>query len=151
MDEIYSIQVCGEVVEIYGDLTIEEAFDFINFFDKKGYKSLVLGNENSTIRMMRKNREEIRCETRKKETEEEESMYYRLYESEKQEHEKTKNKLKQAESLLKEFTTEASDKFDKLKKNIESLEKQIILSKLQNDKVVQDLLNKEFGNYFGEI
>ena len=31
MRERYSIEVTDEVVEIFGDLTIEEAFDFLSF------------------------------------------------------------------------------------------------------------------------
>ena len=47
--ERYSIEVSEGTVVIYGYLTIEEMFDFMNFFDKKGYQSAIPGWENSTL------------------------------------------------------------------------------------------------------
>lgn len=58
MIERYSIEVNDCLVEIRGTLTIEEAFDFLNFFDKKGYTNVVEGDQNSTIRMLKMNKEE---------------------------------------------------------------------------------------------
>lgn len=51
MDKRYSIEVNDEAIEMYGELTIEEAFDFLNFFDKKGFKYLIASENNSTISM----------------------------------------------------------------------------------------------------
>lgn len=48
MHERYSIEAKDESIMIYGDLSIEEAFDFLSFFERKGFKRLTLGSENST-------------------------------------------------------------------------------------------------------
>lgn len=49
MLERYSIEVSDGAVVIYGNLSIEEAFDFLNFFDKKGYNSIGVGHQNSAL------------------------------------------------------------------------------------------------------
>jgi hypothetical protein len=49
MLERYSIEVGEGCVIIYGTLTIEEAFDYLNFFDKKGYNSVGPGYQNSAL------------------------------------------------------------------------------------------------------
>jgi len=54
-NERYSIEVSEDIVVIHGKLTIEEAFDFLNFFEKKGFDEVVVGHENSCLRLLKKN------------------------------------------------------------------------------------------------
>lgn len=137
----YSIEVDEEIVEIYGNLTIEEAYDFINFFDKKGYKTLTPGSENSTIRLWKKDYHEHVAELRKKENLEDETMYHDFFESEKKEHQKTKNKLEQVESLVNLMFVEESDKVKTLKAKIDVLEKHLKQTKLADNPEFQKILN----------
>lgn len=137
----YSIEVDEEIVEIYGNLTIEEAYDFINFFDKKGYKTLTPGSENSTIRLWKKDYKELLEEINKKEKEEEEETYKSLYKKEEEYHRCTKNQLEQVESLVKLMFNEESDKVKVLKDKIYVLEKHLKQTKLADNPEFQKILN----------
>lgn len=129
----YSIEVDEEIVEIYGNLTIEEAFDFINFFDKKGYKTLTPGSENSTIRLWKKDYKEFLHEMKRKDAEEEEETYHYLFKKEEEHHKQTKERLEQVESLLKLMFVEESDKVKTLKGKIDVLEKHLKQTKLADN------------------
>jgi hypothetical protein len=99
MHEKYSINVCEESVEIYGDLTIEETFDFLSFFERKGYKSVVMGCENTTLRMLNTDQKEVIYDTFVKDLKEEILCYQDLFTKERESHEKTLEKLKEVEAL----------------------------------------------------
>ena len=58
MRETYFIEVTDESVEIYGELTIKETFDFLSFLERKGYKSVILGTKNSTLHMLKRDQKE---------------------------------------------------------------------------------------------
>lgn len=137
----YSIEVDEEIVEIYGNLTIEEAFDFINFFDKKGYKTLTVGSENSTLRLWKQDYQEFIQELRKKDKLEEEELYKSLYKKEEEIHIQTKTKLEQVESLIKLMCKEESDKVKTLKSQINVLEKHLKQTKLADNPEFQKILN----------
>ena len=49
--ERYSIDVSDFNVLIHGELSIREAFDFLNYFEKEGYNRLIPGDENSCLHM----------------------------------------------------------------------------------------------------
>lgn len=106
MSEKYSIHVYENVVEIFGELTIEEAFDFLNFFEKKGYKSLSIGLENTTLRMTNKDQQKEIIDQRILDLKDEVNDYKKFLESEQDRHEKTKYKLKEAEVLIKNIIEE---------------------------------------------
>lgn len=53
-NEKYSIEVSDGVVTIHGTLTVEEAFDFLSFYDKKGFDEVTWGEENSCLRLINK-------------------------------------------------------------------------------------------------
>ena len=85
MTERYSIEVNDDSVIIYGDLTIEETFDFLNFYERKGFTCVCVGIENSTLCMFKKNFAKDEIETEQKKLDEknefEESYYCQsLYE-----------------------------------------------------------------------
>lgn len=106
MRERYSIEVTDEIVEIYGDLTIEETFDFLSFFERKGYKSVVLGSENSTLRMMKRDQEEVIEKQYILDLKDEIEDYKRSFKIEEERHDETKEKLKSVERLLKDLMSE---------------------------------------------
>lgn len=49
----YSIHVNEEEVLIFGELTIREAFDFLSFYEREGYTQVTLGQDNSTLRILK--------------------------------------------------------------------------------------------------
>ncbi len=57
MQERYSMEVNDDCVKIYGTLTIEETFDFLNFFEKKGFNSIGIGYQNSSLMMYKESTE----------------------------------------------------------------------------------------------
>lgn len=66
IDERYSIQVADDYILFHGNMTIEEAFDFMNFYEKKGFNEVSIGEENSCLCLMKRDRqEEERSEIKK--------------------------------------------------------------------------------------
>jgi len=57
MEEKYTIRVCDERVEIEGDLTIRDAFDFLSFFDQQGFNTLVRNCDGETITLSKRDLE----------------------------------------------------------------------------------------------
>lgn len=53
----YEIYATEQDIKIYGDLTIEEAFDFLNYFEKKGFNVITSGQQNSTLHFSHSNNE----------------------------------------------------------------------------------------------
>lgn len=132
MKSIYSIEVDEDFVTIYGLLSIEETFDFLNFFERKGYSSVTSGHENSALRMERtsydKKIQGIKCE----ELTHDIQTYQNLYEKEILDHEKTKARNKFFETLFKEQKSTADARTKSMQDLICELKKQIIELKLKN-------------------
>jgi flagellar motility protein MotE (MotC chaperone) len=146
MDERYSIEVSDEVVEIYGHLTIEEAFDFLSFFDRKGYKAVVLGSENSTLRMMRIDQDEVRENRRRLDVEDELDSYRSLLKKEEEYHTQTKKRLQNVEDLMKLLMSEHYEKYKKLhKENMEILRSQCIQNLSENPESQKIIDNFHLG------
>lgn len=54
-NERFNIEVSDDCVCFYGDeMSVEEVFDFINYFEKKGFNKVVDGIENSILCLMKK-------------------------------------------------------------------------------------------------
>ena len=43
------ISIYDGLVIFHGEMTIREAFDFLNYFDREGYNIVTVGQENSSI------------------------------------------------------------------------------------------------------
>lgn len=142
MREKYSIEVNEDYIEIFGDLTIEETFDFLNFFEKKGFKSVVNGYENSSLRMTKIGQDEIRDNEYISSLKEDIKFYKDLLEKEKSFHAFSKKKLSDVENLLKTLMEESKDKTLTLLKENEKLKKEIKLEELKESPEVRDILNK---------
>lgn len=110
MHERYSIEVNEDAVIIYGNLSLEEIFDFLNFFDKKGFKSITNGIENSTIYMRRKSIEQSEEEVRRVEHVENEKFYQSLYDTEKERVKKLEKDILYLENLIKQLMTDEKTK-----------------------------------------
>ena len=134
MRERYTIEVCDYEVQIYGELTIREAFDFLNFFDQQGYNKLVIGHENTTLRLIKE-----------KETIEGESdfdMHETLWKDEKETSNQLRKRLKEQEDLIKVLMIDDSERCKNLKKENEKLSCKLSRDKFENNpealKIVQD-------------
>lgn len=144
MRERYSIEVTDEVVEIYGDLTIEEAFDFLSFFERKGYKSLVLGSENSTLRLMKRDQKEEIIDQRITDLKDEVISYKRWLEREQDSHAKTNEKLKDTERLMKTMMSEEYLKYKKLHDDTNVLLRAQCIASMQDNPEVKEIM-ESFG------
>jgi len=98
MDERYSIKVRENIVEIHGTLSIEETFDFLNFFEKKGFNSVIVGDENSSFIL--RNIEEEKDDSTINDSE---GFYEKLYNSEKEKNEILRDKIEELKSLIKKL------------------------------------------------
>lgn len=103
MHERYSIQVGDDSVIIYGTLSIEETFDFINFFEKKGFKSITSGYENSTIYMQKESIKQIEEKNDLSEHIILEKKFENLYDEEKLKSSDFMKRIKQLEELIKDL------------------------------------------------
>lgn len=142
MTERYSIEVNDDIVEIYGDLTIEEAFDFLSFFERKGYKSVVLGSENSTLRMMRRDQAEVIHDQFVLNLKEQITDFKELWEKEKKSHEVTAQKTKEVEALLKQLMSDEYKKYKALHEENQRLLKAQVALNMIDAPEVQEILNR---------
>ena len=125
MHERYSIEVCDYEVQIYGELTIREAFDFLSFFDQQGYNKVIIGHENSTLRLIKE-----------KETNENESdfnLHETLWKDEKETSSQLRKRLKEQEELIKVLMIDDTDRCKKLKQENERLASKISKEKFENN------------------
>lgn len=92
----YTIEVFERTVEIFGRIPIDDLFDFIDQFKKKGFNEVIEGCEESTIRIFKndliKNKQDEQIEK---------NIYETFYEEEKKENESLKNRISQLESFFK--------------------------------------------------
>lgn len=142
MNERYSVDVYDDSVEIYGELTIEEAFDFLSFFERKGYKSLILGTENSTLHLLKRDQEEYIENERIKDMKDEVNCYNNLFKSEQDSHNFTKKRLNDVEALLKMLMSEEHEKYKKLIQENHELLKSQCASMMMDNPEVQMMIKK---------
>ena len=140
MRERYSIEVNDEVVEIYGDLTIEEAFDFLSFFERKGYKSVVLGSENSTLRMMRKSQDEVRENQRRLDIQDELEDTKSLLKKEKESNSALRKRNDEIELLMKQLMSEEYKKYKSLYDENQKLIRANCISQLEQNPEVKEII-----------
>jgi len=142
MDERYSIEVNDDAVVIWGDLSIEETFDFLNFFDKKGYKSLTHGYENSTIYMRRKSIEQAEEAVRIAEHVNTEKFYENLYDESKERIKKLEKDILSLEQLIKDLMTDEKKKQARIQRENDELHRARQIQALSQDpvaiKAIQD-------------
>jgi len=145
MDERYSIEVNDDYVVIYGDLTIEEAFDFLNFFDKKGYKSLSSVYDKASICMSRNSIEQKQEEIRKAEHESDEKFYENLYQESKERVKKLERDILSLEQLIKDLMTDEKKKQSMIQREYESLKRSQMMLNLKNNPEVQQAMENFYG------
>lgn len=102
---IYTIEVSDEEVSICGQLTIEEAFDFINFFDRKGYKYINEGY-NSTLLLTKKSILEMKDHRNEINESLSEGMFEKLYTQ-------SQHKVNELQDLIKKLFDPENPLFDR--------------------------------------
>jgi hypothetical protein len=134
MRERYTIEVCDYEVQIYGELTIREAFDFISFFDQQGYNKLVIGHENTTLRLIK--------EKETTESESEFDMHETLWKDEKVTSSQLRKRLKEQEDLIKVLMIDDSERCKELKKQNDHLCSKLSRQKFESNpealKIIED-------------
>jgi flagellar motility protein MotE (MotC chaperone) len=139
MNPRYTIEVSDESVEITGRLTIREAFDFLNFFEREGYTSLEW-SENSTLFMVKVDLDQEKTERVNKETLQE--LYF-AQEQNKAEKEKSLDlfhKVRELEGMVKNFFQDESDRVKDLRNQLEKQDKLITLLKLKNSPEAAEIM-----------
>jgi hypothetical protein len=149
-NERYSIEVSDNSIIIYGDLSIEETFDFLNFFDRKGFKSITNGDDNSALYMRRKSIEEAGREIQQQEHIESELFFQNLYDDLRQINKKLESDIINLENLIKDLMTDEKKKQYALLKENEFLIRSLSLSQLSKNpeaiKIVENLYPEKQSN-----
>lgn len=140
--EKYSIEAMDDCVIIYGTLTIEEAFDFISFYDKKGFTELGVGIENSTICLYRTDLQQKRISeesfARVQEKLEDNDKEQKLIISD------LKKLIKDQQSVIIDLEQRYQIAMDNYKRDLDLNHKFRTLLRLRNDLNVKNIL-KEAG------
>lgn len=127
--ERYSIYVYDGIVIIYGSLTIEETFDFINYFEKKGFNEVGVGDENSTLLLRKTDYEHKRL------TEENfNRLHEKLEDNDKEQKliiSDLKRHIKDQESVIKDMEQRHQRQMDLHKKDFEQNQRYRTLLKLR--------------------
>lgn len=131
-DERYTIRVSEEKVEIEGTLTIREAFDFLNFFDREGFNTIEDG-DHTCLCFRKRDIDEERRQFIIKNNLESEKTYQLLYDQETEKNKKLSKKIDELDFLIRNLMAEESDKVMRMKKKIADLEKFNTLLKLKTD------------------
>lgn len=131
----YEIEVGDDFIEIYGTLTIEEAFDFLNFFEKKGFKSLINGinGNNSCLRMRKESIEEEKEKFLRIEREDDEKFYEKIYQNSEIESDKLRKDISALENLIKDLLLDAKNEREKLVEQIDKLQIEKAENNLKNN------------------
>lgn len=143
MDKRYCIKVSDEAVEITGTLTIREAFDFLNFFEREGYATLEDWGTNSTIYLVKSNLEQEVTNRLNKEAEEEILFVRSLCEKEKQTTTELCKKINDLEVMVKTFFTDESEIVKKLRDENQKNQRMIHFLKLKCSPEVAEMMKKE--------
>lgn len=140
MDERYKIEVSDEAVEITGTLTIREAFDFLNFFEREGYTTLEDWSEHSTLYMRKRDLDQELTDRVNKETREEIKFTQERYEIEKQLTQVLKEKVANLEEMIRVHFQKDSQTVEMLKSQILARDKYISILKLKLSPEVAEMM-----------
>lgn len=143
MSERYTVIVGDEMIEVEGQLTITEAFDFLSFFDRQGYNRLIAcdGNCLTLYKMDFEKEKEIEQSDREKDLISTLNHKQRIIEQSELELNEQKDKTKQLESLIKELMSESSQTNLILRSEIDECEKKIRILEMEKDPRVKALLD----------
>ncbi len=133
--EKYSVSVNDYCVEVYGEITIRQAFDLIHYFDQQGYTHLAIGYENSTLRIIKK---------KEKEQEEPMNVHEILLKDQERTSEMLREKIKFQEQFIQEIIHDQHGEVLCLKNTVSELEKKIKMQSMLEDPEVKSMI-KQLG------
>lgn len=139
MAEKYKIEVSDECVEIMGTLTIREAFDFLNFYEREGYTTLEDWGERTTLYLRKRDLEQERSDLINEEVRTSLSVAKDCLELEKIGNQELRKRVEELESLIRGLMSAESDKVKSLLKKIDNLEKTIALMNLKYSKEAAEI------------
>lgn len=143
MTEKYKIEVSDECVEITGTLTIREAFDFLNFFEREGYTTLEDWGEKTTLYLRKRDLDKELTDRVNEETLSDLNVTkIRLEESDKS-NKDFKQRINDLEYLIKKITLDDKEKSDKLKDANHKLQQFKALENLKNSSQAAQICKME--------
>jgi hypothetical protein len=138
--ERYSMEVSDYSVEVYGEITIREAFDLIHYFDQQGYTHLSIGHENSTMRITK---EQIQDEK------EPPNLYEVLLKDSEKTCRQLRDTLKGQDEFIRLLLSEDQLVTQDLKNEIEKLKKEKKMNEMMQNSLVKEIfthLQEETSN-----
>lgn len=131
-EEKYTISVEEDRVEIRGTLTIQEALDYLNFYQDQGYTTIEDGYDVCALYLRRRNLDQEKRDWINKETLEELDEVKKNYDDEKKRTNELENRVKDLEYLIKKIALDDKEKNDQFKKANEQLARFKALEKLKD-------------------
>lgn len=138
MEPRYSIEVSKDRIEVTGEISIREAFDFMNFFEQQGFNSLIFGE--STLTMSRETIEKFNELKEEIKHNASEKHYENLYEISNVKIMKLLEENIDLKRLNHETTEYWKNKFNLQIEVINTLLKRIRIVNLENDPDVKKLI-----------
>lgn len=134
LHERYSIEVSDYCVEVYGEITIREAFDLIHYFDQQGYTHLTIGHENSTMRIIKHQIQDPK---------EPPNLYEVLLKDQEKTNQQLRSVLKQKEQFIKMLLTIDSESVRKLELENRRLCSELSRKKFETNPEALKIINQE--------
>lgn len=141
--EKYTIEVSEQFVKVTGTLTIREAFDFLNFFEREGYGILESEEYRTTLCMRKGNAEEERKATINKDTLEYLEEVKKDLSNEQNKNKEVKERVKDLEYLIQKILLDDKEKSEKLKEANQKLQQFKALEKLKNSPEAAEICKME--------
>jgi hypothetical protein len=129
----YSMEVSDYSVEVYGEITIREAFDLIHYFDQQGYTHLSIGHENSTMRITK---EQIQDEK------EPPNLYEVLLKDSEETCRQLRATSKSQDEFIRLILSEDALITKDLKNEIEKLRKEKKMNEMMQNSLVKEIFTK---------
>lgn len=141
MEHRYTIEVSDKEISIEGRLSIEEMFDWLNYFDKQGFKSAEMSYNEGSLILHKYTIEEKEKYLKSEEKKEDDIFYEKLYNSEKEANICLMENVKYLEDLIKKLMTEEHQKRFILEEENQKLHKERKIQEMQSDPNVKAILD----------
>lgn len=132
-DERYSIHISDYSVEVYGEITMAEAFDLVHYFDQQGYTHLTIGHENSTLRFIK---------PQEKDPKESPNLYEVLLKDQEKTCQQLRDRLKTNEEFVKMLLTEDNEAIKRLEKENMRLCSELSRKKFESNPEALKIVNQ---------
>lgn len=138
--ERYSIQVDDDHVEIHGTITIREAFDFLSFFERDGYSTLVDNCDSGVLRLEKRNLDQEKTDRINTDVREENVELKDKLEMEKEHSRDLEYKLHDLEGLIQKLIVERKEMENEYRQKLLLMEKNYTLLSMKHDPKVSEIV-----------